>query len=175
MRTHVGLRSSSRASPPRLLRAWIAVDDELHPHPPDAIDPPPSTPQEGAATGRRSILIVEDDPVTLEQFASLLTLEGYTVHTAADAASALQIVQRTPPDAILLDLHLPIIDGLQFLRHLRGLEQDRRTSVAIVTGDYFIDEAQQAELKSLGAALWFKPVWLDDLARLVSGLLSSSA
>jgi hypothetical protein len=45
--------------------------------------------------------------------------------------------------------------------------------VAIVTGDYFLDDPTAAELKALGASLRFKPLWLEDLVALARTLLST--
>lgn len=117
------------------------------------------------------VLIVEDDPIARGQFAQALVAEGYTVHTAADAPTALAAMGTTAPDAILLDLRLPVIDGLELLRQVRALEPARQTPVAIVTGQA-VDDGLEAELHDLGAQIWYKPLWLDELVRLVLGLVS---
>jgi two-component system OmpR family response regulator len=75
------------------------------------------------------------------------------------------------PDAIILDLRMPVVDGLSFLRRLRAQAKQRQTPVAIVTGDYFVDDALSAELRELGASLRYKPLWLDDLVGLARDLL----
>jgi DNA-binding response OmpR family regulator len=66
---------------------------------------------------------------------------------------------------------MPLVDGLGFLRRLREYERHRSTPVAIVTGDYFLDDDVSAELRALGAELRFKPLWLDDLLGLARNLL----
>jgi CheY-like chemotaxis protein len=67
---------------------------------------------------------------------------------------------------------MPLVDGLGFLRRLRAAEGPRRrTPVAVVTGDYFLDEQLSAELRQLGAELKFKPLWLEDLVGLAHTLL----
>jgi hypothetical protein len=53
---------------------------------------------------------------------------------------------------------------LGFLRRLRLDDEQLETPVAIVTGDYFLDDHVWAELKALGAVLYFKPLWLEDWA-----------
>ena len=58
-----------------------------------------------------------------------------------------------------------------FLRRLRKTEGSRVTPVAIVTGDYFLEEDLTAELEALGAELRFKPLWLEDLVGLARNLL----
>ena len=75
------------------------------------------------------------------------------------------------PDAIILDLRMPLVDGLGFLRRLRSHDDQRSTPVAIVTGDYFLEDAVSNELQALGAELRFKPLWLEDLVGLARNLL----
>jgi len=117
------------------------------------------------------ILIVDDDEGVTQTFARMLRLEGYQVHTALSAEQGLGEADRHLPNAIILDLRMPLIDGLGFLRRLRGREEHRATPVAIVTGDYFLDDSISTELRELGAQLRFKPLWLEDLVALARGLL----
>ena len=121
------------------------------------------------ATGK--ILIVDDDEGVTQTFARMLQLEGYQVRTAVSAETGLQEAARSHPDAIILDLRMPLIDGLGFLRRLRERDEHRTTPVAIVTGDYFLDDSISSELRELGAELRFKPLWLEDLVGLARNLL----
>jgi DNA-binding response OmpR family regulator len=117
------------------------------------------------------ILIVDDDEGVTQTFARMLQLEGYQVRTAVSAETGLEEAARSRPDAIILDLRMPLIDGLGFLRRLRERDEHRSTPVAIVTGDYFLDDAISSELRELGAELRFKPLWLEDLVGLARELL----
>ena len=65
------------------------------------------------------------------------------------------------------------LDGLGFLRRLRAHDDQRSVPVAIVTGDYFLDDTVSNELRELGAELRFKPLWLEDLVGLTRNLLRS--
>ncbi len=121
-----------------------------------------------------SILIVDDDEGVTQTFARMLRLEGYRVHTAMTAETGLQQAEDSRPDAIILDLRMPIVDGLGFLRRLRAHEEQRDVPVAIVTGDYFLDDLISNELRELGAELRFKPMWLEDLVSLARTLLKVS-
>ena len=117
------------------------------------------------------ILIVDDDEGVTQTFARMLRLEGYEVHTAISAETGLAEAAASHPDAIILDLRMPLIDGLGFLRRLRAHDDQRSTPVAIVTGDYFLDDSVSNELQELGAELRFKPLWLEDLVGLARNLL----
>jgi DNA-binding response OmpR family regulator len=66
-----------------------------------------------------TILVVDDEVVLLETIVYNLELAGYQVFTAADGASALEIAHREKPDLLILDLMLPVIDGLEVCRQLR--------------------------------------------------------
>src|SRR2546428_7048463 len=71
---------------------------------------------------RQKVLVIEDDPVARADLEARLAANGYTVARAADAASALTVVNRERPDLILLELGLPAGDGLLVLERLREIE-----------------------------------------------------
>ena len=126
-------------------------------------------------TSRATVLIVDDDPSATKTFARMLTLEGYDVRTALDAETGLHEAEINRFDAILLDLRMPLVDGLAFLRRLRAREDQRQTPVAIVTGDYFVDDVVSNELRGLGADLHFKPLWLEDVVRITHTLVDRAS
>lgn len=118
-----------------------------------------------------TILIVDDDEGVTQTFARMLKLEGFQVRTAMNAETGLRVANESQPNAIILDLRMPLIDGLGFLRRLRAQTDQRRTPVAIVTGDYFLEDSVADELRELGAELRFKPLWLEDLVSLARNLV----
>ena len=118
-----------------------------------------------------TILIVDDDEGVTQTFARMLKLEGFQVRTAINAESGLKVANESQPNAIILDLRMPLVDGLGFLRRLRSQDDQRATPVAIVTGDYFLEDSVANELRELGAELRFKPLWLEDLVGLAHNLL----
>lgn len=130
-------------------------------------DPPPVS----AAT--RTILIVDDDRAVVDTFARMLKLEGFNVATAISPETGLELAESVHPDAIILDLRMPLVNGVQFLRHIRSKPDLVEVPVAIVTGDYFLGESTAAELKTLGASVRFKPLWLEDLVALARTLLAT--
>lgn len=126
-----------------------------------------------APPGARSILVVDDDSAVAETFSRMLRLEGYQVATAQDPEKGLELAASFHPDAIILDMRMPIINGLQFLRTVRATPALADVPVAIVTGDYFMGEPVIDELKALGADVRFKPLWLEDLVALAKGLVKA--
>jgi len=121
----------------------------------------------------RTILIVDDDRSVADTFARMLKLEGFGVATALSAEAGLELAETVNPQAIILDMRMPITNGLQFLRQVRSRPHLVDVPVAIVTGDYFLPESIQNELKALGASIRFKPLWLEDLIALAKILVSA--
>ena len=117
-----------------------------------------------------SILLADDNEAATQTFARVLRLEGVTVRTAVSAESGLVEATEHRPDAIILDLRMPLIDGPDFLKRRRAMDSHAQVPVAILTGDYFSADAISAELKQLGAELKFRPLWLEDLVGLARTL-----
>jgi two-component system nitrogen regulation response regulator NtrX len=70
----------------------------------------------------RPILVVDDEPDIRDALRMILEFEGYSVTTAADGPSALQEIESNPPGAVLLDIKMPGMDGLQVLDRIRARE-----------------------------------------------------
>jgi two-component system response regulator MprA len=65
------------------------------------------------------LLVVDDEPALRETLERALAAEGYAVETAADGVEALTAIERATPDAVLLDVLMPRLDGLETTRRLR--------------------------------------------------------
>jgi DNA-binding NtrC family response regulator len=118
-----------------------------------------------------SILVVDDDEGVRDTFAHTLRLEGYEVRTAPNAELGLHAIEARRTDAIILDLRMPMINGLGFLYRLRAQDSYRKTPVAIITGDHCVKDALATEMQELGAELFFKPLWVEDIVDLTRELL----
>jgi DNA-binding NtrC family response regulator len=106
------------------------------------------------------ILIVDDDPGTLASLSRAFALEGYTTLTASSAARALERLDEEPVDAILSDVVMPEMDGLQFLAAAR--EKAPQVPVILMSGQASLETAVKAT--RLGALDFVeKPVGLDRL------------
>ena len=117
------------------------------------------------------VLIVDDDVSVTDTFSRMLRLEGYEVWSALSADEGLSLAQTHRQHGIILDLRMPLTSGLQFLRAIRAIPGLTGTPVAIVTGDYYLDDAQSDEIRELGAELRYKPLWLEELVTLARDLL----
>lgn len=99
------------------------------------------------AAGKRSVLIVDDDPMLARAVRRLLTGAGYEVTVAADGSAALEAIQRQPFDVIVSDIQMPGMTGVDLLRGVRAHDLD--VPVILMTGAPSVDTAMEAV--SLGA------------------------
>src|SRR5260221_10723803 len=93
------------------------------------------------------ILIIDDQEEVRDAFSRALALDGYETRTAQNVDCAMGLVETMEPDAILLDLVMPMANGLEFLRRLR--ETKRQTPVAVITGKSDVDDATVREILNL--------------------------
>jgi two-component system CheB/CheR fusion protein len=82
----------------------------------------------------RTILVVEDDGDTRDVVRRLLELLGARVTVAADGMEGLEQLQRLTPDAVLCDLTMPIMDGIEFALRMRRDPRHRRALLIALTG-----------------------------------------
>jgi CheY-like chemotaxis protein len=125
-------------------------------NPPDSIPAPnhPSVPPLDVKP-RRRILLVDDDQQVLRGFARILKADGYQVITASSAKEAIEHVVAGGLDAIVSDIEMPGMDGIQLLRRVR--ESNLLVPVVLVTGKPAVNSA--AEAVELGAFQYLmKPV-----------------
>jgi len=109
------------------------------------------------------VLVVDDDQGIRELVSTALTEEGYDVSGAADGAEALDRIAETPPDVILLDMRMPVMDGWEFARRYRS-QPEPHAPIVIVTAA--LDVAKDA--REIGAdGFLAKPFQIDDLVALV--------
>jgi PAS domain S-box-containing protein len=110
---------------------------------PDSERPDPTvTPRSRGAT--RRVLVVDDNPDGAELLREVLTQVGHEVKTAADAPSALQLVQSFAPDIAFLDIGLPVMDGYELARQLRRVADLATTPLVAVTGYAQSDDRRRA-------------------------------
>jgi DNA-binding response OmpR family regulator len=124
------------------------------------------------AAGPGRVLIVDDEPNVRFLFRTALESEGYRVGEAADGAAALETLSRAASDAVLLDLRMPGVSGMDVLRGLREAGID--VPVVIVTAHGTIPDAVEA--MKLGAVDFLsKPVTPDALRRVVAEVIARHA
>ena len=115
-----------------------------------------------------TVMVVEDETAISDLLTTALEDEGYRVLTARDGHDALQLLQRAPPDAIVLDLMLPNLDGWQVIRWCRA--HPATTAIPIIVVSAAFDARQDADLEPL--VFVEKPFDLDVLLVLVKDAVS---
>jgi CheY-like chemotaxis protein len=91
----------------------------------------------------KPVLVVEDHDDTREMVELILRLDGYTVCTARDGAEALELTEREMPCLILLDVTMPVMDGITFARKMRKSRDAHlaATPIVLLTALSSIDDA----------------------------------
>ncbi|MCJ7737024.1 MAG: response regulator, partial [Anaerolineae bacterium] len=102
--------------------------------------PPAPTGQDLPAETGYSILVVEDSEPAIIQITDILTEQGYRVQVARNGWEALEEIGRSRPDAMILDLMMPEVDGFQVLRSIRGAERTAHIPVLILTAKHVTRE-----------------------------------
>ena len=97
------------------------------------------------------VLVVDDNRDVADSTASVMRMNGCDVHVAYDGKAAIESVQRLRPDAVLLDIGLPTIDGYLVAEHIRAQPENGRTMIVAVSG--YGQEQDRARSKSVGLRL----------------------
>ncbi len=124
-----------------------------------------------AEANNLSILIVEDEVLLQEAYATVLKHEGYKILTASDGQKALEVLEKNKPDLILLDLRMPKMDGLTFLSELK--KQGKKGYKIIVFSNYDVQKDIDASF-DLGATHYVLKAYASpkELARIVKNSLN---
>ena len=101
--------------------------------------------------GRSRILVIDDDPTSVELVKRVLTRAGFSgIESTSEPAIALSLLQQIKPHVVLLDLHMPQIDGFAVLDLLRAEAERVGSSMIMLTGD--VGQDVQAEALRRGAS-----------------------
>jgi two-component system, OmpR family, response regulator MprA len=119
-----------------------------------------------------ALLLVDDDAPIRRMLERTLTAEGYDVVAAADGGAALAAVERNVPDAIVLDVSMPGIDGLAVTRRLRA--KGLRVPILLLTARDAVHE-RVAGLDAGADDYLVKPFDVDELSARVRALLRRNA
>jgi CheY-like chemotaxis protein len=106
----------------------------------------------------KSVLLIDDDEVIRFAVKRVLEYKGEYEVTAVDNGEAgLEIVAKDLPDVVLLDLGMPGMDGIEFLKKCKGIKDAAGLPVVVITGAT-IDDDRSRELTELADAFLQKPI-----------------
>jgi len=100
-----------------------------------ALDPEPFVRHEGLRNTVPRVLVVDDEVAFAKRLGRMLEAEGLVVSVTHDGAEALASVAETVPDLVVLDMRMPVMDGVACLRALRARFGSRHPAVVLLTGD----------------------------------------
>jgi len=121
---------------------------------------------------RKTVLVVDDDPFISEFVRVTLIRLGYGARVADNGVAGLAAAVKDPPDAILLDLAMPELDGFDFLKHRRKMPQIEAVPVVVLTASHTRTDVNRA--LALGACGYItKPVSEDALAKRLGKVVPS--
>jgi DNA-binding response OmpR family regulator len=121
-----------------------------------------------------SILIVDDDPNVVDILTLMLTRQGYRCVSASDGPTALAKLEQGPVDVILLDVMMPVMDGLQVCERLRADERLKEIPVILVTAKDDVDT--RARGMRLGVSEYLtKPINRQELVNRIEAQLHARA
>ena len=86
-------------------------------------------------TGKKCILIVEDDPNNLKLFRDILQYKGYATLEAPDGQQAVVMAKSCRPDLILMDMQMPVMNGIEATRRIKEDEATRDIKVVALTAN----------------------------------------
>ena len=119
---------------------------------------------EDQARRSRRILVVDDESDVLKLLADLLQIEGFAVDTARSSADALRHLEQTEYDALLVDLRMPLVTGVELLEDIARRDPALSRRAIFMTGDQGFGE-RVALVTRPGIPLLTKPFRAEDLVR----------
>lgn len=113
------------------------------------------------------VLIIEDEQLLNEAYARVLSAANISLLRAYNGKEALEILKNEKPDIILLDLRMPVMDGIEFLKKLRP--KDNLPETKIIVFSNYDDQHEIDEAFNLGAMHYMLKAWAtpDELVKLI--------
>jgi CheY-like chemotaxis protein len=115
-----------------------------------------------------SVLVVEDEPALNAAYVAILAAENLLVDTSFDGEEALAKATKRMPDIILLDLRMPKMDGLEFLKHFADIKGHTKSKIILFSN--FDEQKDIDRAFSLGASRYMLKAWVSpkELIKLIN-------
>ena len=121
-------------------------------------------------TVQSKIVIVEDEPDTAEMFAEMMRMSGYQIYKAYNGTSAVALISKEKPAAVVLDLMMPDLSGLEVLRFIREDPEISDIPVIVVSAKSLPSDIKNG--LEAGASVYLtKPVGYLDLKAAVENAI----
>ena len=120
----------------------------------------------------KAILVVDDSAAVRNQLRSALEGDGFAVVEAENGERGVEAASAGMIDLIIVDVNMPVMDGIEMIRHVRSMEQHRTTPIFVLTAEFGENVVKQG--KAAGATAWIvKPVKPDVLIKGIRGVLGA--
>jgi two-component system chemotaxis response regulator CheY len=120
----------------------------------------------------KTVLLVDDNGDFLLSMEQLLTTFGFSVAKARNGAEGLAQLHAMHPSLIMLDIFMPLMDGLEFLRQVQGVGRPLPPIIAVTADQH---RGREATMEAVGArAILFKPFSADELAEAINRVLPAT-
>ena len=149
-----------------LSRSSVAVPAQEQPLPEPAVSHEASLP---ASSRQPTILIADDQPALIAVTRNYLESIGFQVITARDGSEAIQQACMLQPDLILMDVRMPVVDGLSAIRQIRASTDPKTRDIAIVSLSGHSSAADKEKCLAAGATAYLnKPFGVRELDRIIA-------
>ena len=132
---------------------------------------PDPAPDDSTKIGRAKILVVDDEPATLELLSQILTAEGHEVQTTEKATDALERIKSERYSLILLDIKLPGMSGVELYKSIEKIAQSLGRRVLFITGDVMGADTRDF-LSKIKAPYVAKPFDIEQLRKIIDRMLT---
>ena len=123
-------------------------------------------------TAQRTIIVVEDEQDAAEMFAEMMRVSGFRVLKAAGSAPAMSMIDKERPAAVILDIMMPDVSGLEVLRHMRRDSKLAKIPVIVVSAKSLPTDIRIG--LEAGASVYLtKPVGYLDLKEAIEKVLNA--
>ncbi len=119
------------------------------------------------------VLVVDDDPAILEICSDLLQTEGYTVSVATNGQQALEQIRMDPPHVILMDIMMPVLDGVEACRQVKANPATAEIPVVLMSARTNL--TRQSQDLASADALVAKPFDIDHLLNTIHDLVGEDS
>ena len=92
---------------------------------------------------KKNILVVDDDERNMRLFSDLLEVKGYTVIKAMNGKEGVELAEKTKPDLILMDIQMPIMDGMEAIKILKNRESTKSIPIIALTSYAMRDDKER--------------------------------
>lgn len=122
-----------------------------------------------------NVLIVEDDPLMLRMYRRIFTLEGFTVDSAENGQLGLDRLNSTKPDIVLIDIMMPVMNGLELLKKMKADPSLQRIPAIMLTNVADVELAEEA--MALGAVRYVvkSNSELNEIVTIVRNIIAGSS